>query len=187
MAVKWMFRYIKGSINNALSYGGARVGEQASILDFSNADYAADIDKRRFTAGYVFKLWNSTISWKSSLQHVVALLTTDAECIAISEAIKEAMWLKGLVSELLGVEVKATLMCDSQSAIHLSKNHAHHERTKHIDIRYHFIRQVIENKSVILTKVSGEENTADIFTKAVPVSKLKLYLDILKLTPSDMK
>ena len=94
MTVKWMFRYIKGSINNALSYDGAKVGEKASILGFSNADYAGDIDKRRFTTGYVFRLWNSTISWKSSLQHVVELSTTEIEYIAVSKAIKEAIWLK---------------------------------------------------------------------------------------------
>ena len=118
---------------------------------------------------------------------MVALSTTEAEYIALLEAFKEVLWLKGLVSEILGVEVKTTLMCDSQSAIHLSKNQAHHERTKHIDIRYHFIKQVIEKKTVILTKVSGEENAVDIFTKVVPVSKLKHCLDILKLIQSDLK
>ena len=72
------------------------------------------------------------------------------------------LWLKGLVSEILGVEVKTTLMCDSQSAIDLSKNQVHHKRTKHIDIRQHFIRQVIENETAILIKVVGEDKAADI-------------------------
>jgi len=112
---------------------------------------------------------------------VVALSTTEVECIAISDAIKEAMWLKGLVSELLVVEVKTTLMCDSQSAIHLSKNQAHHERTKHIDIRHHFVRQVIENKTVILTKVAREDNAADIFTKPIPTAKFKHCIKLLQL------
>lgn len=93
-------------------------------------------------------MWNSTISWKSNLQHVVALSTTEAEYIAVLEAIKEAIWLKGLTSELLGSIVHTTLMCDSQSAIHLSKNQAHHERTKHIDVRHHFIREILDKKEI---------------------------------------
>ena len=154
-----------------MSYGGAKVGENPSILGFSDADYAADLDKCRSTTGYIFKLWNSSISWKSSLQHVVALSTTEVEYIAVADAIKEAMWLKGLVGELLGLDVKVTLICDSQSAIHLLKNQAHHERTKHIDIRYHFIRDIIENKVVELIKVAREENVTDMFTKVVLAAK----------------
>ena len=114
---------------------------------------------------------------------MVALSTTEAEYITVSDAIKEAMWLKDLVSELLGVEVKATLMCDSQSAIHLSKNQAHHERTKHIDIKHHFIRQIIEDKTVFLTKIVGEDNAADMFTKPVPIAKLKHCMRILQIDP----
>ena len=130
-----MFKYLVGTLSHVLTYGGPKIGVQPSILGYSDADYAANIDKRRSTSGWVFRLWNSTISWKSSLQHVVALSTTETKYIALSKAFKEAMWLKGLVSELLGLEVKAALLYDSQSAIHLSKNQAHHERTKHIDVR----------------------------------------------------
>ena len=114
---------------------------------------------------------------------MVALSTTEAVYIAVSEAIKEAMWLKGLVSELLRVDVKATLMCDSQSAIHLSKNQAHHERTKHIDVRHHFIRQIVEDKIVFLTKIAGEDNAADMFTKPVPTVKLEHCMRILQIDP----
>ena len=110
---------------------------------------------------------------------MVALSTTEVEYIAVSYAIKEAMWLKGLVSELLGVEVKATLMCDSQSAIHLSKNQAHHERTKHINVIHHFIRQIVEDKTVFLARVAGEDNVTYMFTKFVPTTKLKHCMKIL--------
>jgi len=176
-----MFKYLIGTLSHVLTYGGAKIGDQPSILGYSDADYANDINKRRSTTRWVFRLWNSTISWKSSLQHVVALSTTEAEYIALLEAFKEAMWLKGLVSELLGLEVKANLLCDNQSAIHLYKNQAHHEKTKHIDVRLHFIREMIENKYVFLSKVAGENNAADIFTKAVPLTKLQHYLKILQL------
>ena len=112
---------------------------------------------------------------------MVALSTTEAKYIAISKAIKEVMRLKGLVSKLLGSDVKAILMRDSQSAIYLLKNQAHHKRTKHIDVRLHFIREIIEKHDVILTKVSGEENAADMFTKAVPFAKLKYCMKILQV------
>lgn len=87
------------------------------------------------------------------------------------------------MGELLGLDVKVTLMCDSQNAIHLSKNQAHHKRTKHIDIQYHFIRDIIENKLVELTKVAGEKNVVDMFTKAVPVSKLQQHIKLLNIVP----
>ena len=104
-AIKWVFRYLKGSNDMVLSYGGAKIGETTSIIGYSDVDYAADLDKRRSTTSYVFKLWNSTISLKASLQHVVTLSTTEVEYIAVSEAIKEAIWLKGLANELLGTLV----------------------------------------------------------------------------------
>ena len=77
--------------------------------------------------------------------------------------------MRGLVSELLGREIKAILKCDNQSAIHLTKNQAHHERTKHIDIRYHFIKEILEIKEIDLIKVATEENVANMFTKVVPI------------------
>lgn len=82
-------------------------------------------------------------------------------------------------SELLGTVVDATLMCDSQSAIHLSKNQTHHERTKHIDVCHHFIWEILDKKEVKLIKDAGDENTADMFTKAVPMAKLKHCLELL--------
>jgi len=118
---------------------------------------------------------------------VVALSTTEAEYITVSDAIKEAMWLKDLVSELLGVEVKATLMCDSQSAIHLSKNQAYLERTKHIGVRHHFIRNIVEDKTVFLTKIAGEDNATDMFTKPMPSSKLKHYMGILQVIQEEIE
>ena len=96
-AVKWILRYLKGTINMVLIYGGASLDVKSNILEFTDADYVVDIDKRRSFMGYVFKLWNSTISWKTNLQSVVALSTIEAKYIAATEAIKEVLWLKGIV------------------------------------------------------------------------------------------
>jgi len=111
----------------------------------------------------------------------VALSTTETEYITVTEAIKESLWLRGLVSELLGRNVGAILKCDSQSAIHLAKNQTHHERTIHIDVRYHFIREVLEREEINLIKVAREENVTDMFTKAVPMSKLHHCLKLLHI------
>ena len=78
-AVKWMFKYLRGSLSSGLVYGGAEKEIEAKILGYFDVDYAADQDRRRSTTGYVFKIWDVTVSWKVSLQHVVALSTTEAE------------------------------------------------------------------------------------------------------------
>ncbi|GKC50392.1 hypothetical protein Tco_1073137, partial [Tanacetum coccineum] len=93
------------------------------------------------------------VSWKATLQYVVALSTTEAEYMTLTEAVKEAIWLRGLLEELGVVLNTVAVNCDNQSAIHLSRNHVFHERTKHINVRYHFIREVLEAKTVKVLKV----------------------------------
>nr|GEV05530.1 retrotransposon protein, putative, Ty1-copia subclass [Tanacetum cinerariifolium] len=116
-----------------------------------------------------------------ALQHVVALSTTEAEYMALTEAAKEAIWLKGLLEEL-GVELnRVTVNCDNQGAIHLSRNHVFHEMTKQINVRYHFIREVLEAKTVEVLKVGTEHNAADALTKVVPGHKLQHCLELLSV------
>lgn len=109
------------------------------ITGYVDADYAGDINKRRSIIVYIFTLYGNVVRWKANLQSVVALSTTESEYIALTEAINEAFWLKGFVEELEGKKLKTEVMCDSQSAICLSKNQPFHEMTKHIDARFHFI------------------------------------------------
>ena len=172
LAVKWLARYLKGTQDTCLMYKSLNT-EKISICGFCDSDYAADLDKRRSISGYCFTFGGNLISWKSSLQHIVALSTTEAEYIALTEAIKEALWLKGIVSELGFNLETVNVFCDSQSAIHLSKNTMYHERTKHIDVRLHFIRDIISNNEIIVNKIGTVDNPADIFTKSVSVAKFK--------------
>ena len=141
-AVEWICRYLKGTSNVGLMYEIDRE-KVGTALGFVDSDYAGNLDKRRSLTGYVFMLCGNAISWKASLQSIVALSTTEAEYIAITEVVKEALWVKGLVNELGMVQDCISVMCDSQSAIHLSKNKTYHERTKHFDVRLHFVRDVI--------------------------------------------
>eukprot|EP00253_Pinus_taeda_P024271 PITA_24271 len=124
-------------------------GSEGSVCGYVDADYAGDLDKRRSTTGYVFTL---------------------------ADASKEAIWLKRLLDEIGRKQEKVDVLCDSQSAIHLATNPAYHSRTKHIDVRYHFLRHVIDGGKVALKKVHTRENCADIFTKPVTVEKLQWCL-----------
>nr|GEV23808.1 copia LTR rider [Tanacetum cinerariifolium] len=144
-----------------------------------NPDYAKDPDKGRSITGYAFLVQQCVVSWKEMLQHVVALSTTEAEYMALTEA--EAIWLGGLLEEL-GVELnRVTVNCDNHGAIHLSRNHVFHDKTKHINVRYHFIREVLEAKTVEILKVDTEHNAVDALTKVVPGHKLQHYLELLSV------
>jgi hypothetical protein len=118
-----------------------------------NANCAGEVDDRRSTTGYVFTLLGRPICWKSTLQSIVAISTIEYEFMAIAEAIKEALWLKGLVKELSLNQGGVQMHCDSQSSIYLAKNHAYHSRTKHIDIRFHKIRELIVTRDIVLENV----------------------------------
>ena len=117
-----------------------------------DADFAGDPDKRKSLTGFAFTLGEDLISWKSNLQLVVALSTTEAELIAVFEVVKEAMWLRGIVSKLVYKQEAIELMRDNQSAIHLIKNQQFHDKTKHIDVKLHFVRNIIENGVVKILK-----------------------------------
>ncbi|GKC60480.1 retrotransposon protein, putative, ty1-copia subclass [Tanacetum coccineum] len=177
-AVKWILKYLKGTADVGLVYGRDQ-GKHVDVDGFVDADYAKDPDKGRSITGYVFMVHGCVVSWKATLQHVVALSTTEAEYMALTEAVKESIWLKGLLIEL-GVNLRSVIVnCDNQSAIHLSRNAMFHERTKHINVRYHFIREIVESKEIEVAKIGTKDNAADAFTKVVPGPKFKYCMKIL--------
>ena len=121
------------------------------------------------------------MSWKVSLQSVVVLSTTEAKYIALTEVVKEAKWLSRLVSEFGLKQDSVCIGCDSSSAIQLNKNPKYHERTKHIDVRLHFVRDEIANGVVNVFKVPTQTNLADILTKAVPAVKFRNSLNLISV------
>lgn len=173
-AVKWIFRYLRGTSKLSLCYGG----EKLILEGYTDADMAGDLDNRKSTSGYLFIFSGGVISWQSKLQKSVALSTTEAEYIAAVEASKEMLWLKRFLHELGLKQTEYVVLCDSQSAIDLSKNSMYHARTKHIDVRYHWLRNVIEEKMLKLKKVHTNKNGADMLTKTVPASKLELCIKL---------
>ncbi|KAL0419201.1 UNVERIFIED_CONTAM: Retrovirus-related Pol polyprotein from transposon TNT 1-94 [Sesamum radiatum] len=151
------------------------------VVGYVDSDYAGDLDDRRSTTRYVFTLGGGPICWKSTVQFIVALSTTEAEYIAVAEAAKEVLWLSELSKEL-GVEQGGVqLHCNSQIAIYLAKNQVYHARTKHIDVRYHKIRELIASGEIILQKVHTSENAANMLTKPLTVDKFNHCWDLLNV------
>ncbi|KAG8473076.1 hypothetical protein CXB51_035013 [Gossypium anomalum] len=149
------------------------------VIGYVNADFAGDLDRRRSLTDYVFTIGGCAISWKATLQTTVTLSTTEAEYMVIIEACKAAIWLKGLFSELNEALQISTVFCDSQSAIFLTKNQMFHERTKHIDVRYHFVRDIITRGDIFVRKISTHENPADMMTKSLPITKFEHCLNLV--------
>ncbi|KAG9446519.1 hypothetical protein H6P81_012647 [Aristolochia fimbriata] len=175
-AVKWIFRYLKGTSDYCLCFGGNNI----DVKGFVDSDHAGDRDNGRSTSGYVFTVGGIAVSWVSKLQKVVALSSTEAEYVAATKASKEYIWLKSLMNEL-GFDNACRLYSDSQSAIHLAKNSAFHSRTKHIHLRYHFIRTLLEEGQLKLEKIDGKKNPADMLTKPVEGQKLSLCSTMVNL------
>jgi hypothetical protein len=134
-----------------------------------------DKDSRRSNKGYVFTIGGTTVSWISKLQKVVVLSTTEAEYVVATKAIKEMIWLQSFMEELGKKQENSRLYYDSQSVIHLAKNSAFHSKTKHIQLRYHFIRSTLEDGQLKLENIHTSQNPADMLTKGVTREKLSSY------------
>ena len=178
-AVKRIFRYLKGTQNLGISYCKSVTNP---CLGYSDADWAGDLTDRKSTSGYCFSICNGLVSWRSTKQTSVALSTAEAEYIALSGAAQEAAWLHKLLRELgFPVEGPITIYEDNQSAICLSKSNRNHPKTKHIDIKYNYIRSVINQNIVEVEYCPTSEMLADIFTKGMTSDKFVKLRNLLGL------
>ena len=169
---KRVLRYLKGTADKGLTLGNFSVPSvSSSLVGFCDADYAGDVNTRRSTTGYIFKYMGSSISWGSTRQATVALSTCEAEYMALAEALKEGIWLIRVLKDLGKVERQFTVFCDNQGAIALSANPGKHSRSKHIDVRYHFIRERVDDGQVDIQHVGTLNQAADMLTKALNNAK----------------
>jgi hypothetical protein len=169
-AVKRVLRYISGTLHYGCHYKRKR--EARLMMGYSDSDQAGDIDTRKSTSGVLYFLGNNVITWQSQKQKVVALSTCEAEYMAATIAACQGVWLARLLAELKGKESSAiNLKIDNQSAIQLSKNPVFHDRTKHIDVRYHYICECIEEGRVKVESIGTAEQVADILTKALGLDR----------------
>jgi hypothetical protein len=165
---KRVLRYIKGTTDFGIWYNKG----DGKIEGFVDSDWAGSVDDSKSTSGYVFSLGSGVFSWNSKKQDVVAQSSAEAEYIAAAAASNQAIWIKKVLSDLNHVqEEPIVLWCDNKSAIAIAKNPIQHGRTKHINVKFHAIREAEQNGDVKLQHCSSEEQLADILTKALPSAK----------------
>lgn len=167
--VKRVLRYLRGTSSYKLKFDGSKIGP---IYGYCDADWASDPDERRSVTGYIFIKCDAPISWCTKRQPTVALSTTEAEYMSMSSAAQEALWLRGLSEEIEQHSKSPTeIFCDNQGARNLALNGAYQARTKHIDVRHHFMREKVHAKLLAFTYVPTKKMIADSLTKALDVNK----------------
>ncbi|KAL0560154.1 hypothetical protein IC582_000548 [Cucumis melo] len=180
-AVKRIIKYVHGTTDFGILYS---YGTSSELVRYCDADWAGSADDRKSTSSGCFFLGNNLVSWLSKKQNCVSLSTAEAEFIAAGSGCTQMIWMKNMLNEYEIIQDVITLYCDNMSAIDISKNPVHHSRTKHIDIRHHFIRDLIENKVITLQHVRSNSQLADIFTKpldATTFEHLRACLGVCKI------
>ena len=179
--VKRVISYLGSTKDLWLTFGGK--GE--TLEGFCDADWASQ-KHRHSISGFSFHYGSGTVSWSSKKQNVISLSSTEAEYVAQTHAAKEAIWLRKFISEIQGSgEKQLTIHCDNQGAIALAKDNKFHGRTKHIDLRYHFIREAVEDGKIEMKYIPTDENVSDIFTKALPRPKFERFQESLGLRSAE--
>uniref|UniRef100_A0ACD5TR82 Uncharacterized protein n=1 Tax=Avena sativa TaxID=4498 RepID=A0ACD5TR82_AVESA len=170
MAVKQILRYVQGTIGYGCCYKADAEG--LVLTGYTDSDHAGDIDDRKSTTGVVFLLGRNIVTWSSRKQNIVATSSCEAEYVAAASGACQGVWLSRLLGEMLGkAPTRFTLLVDNQSAIALSKNPVHHDRTKHIDVKFHFTRECIEEGRADIKFVGTNDQLADLLTKALGRTK----------------
>jgi hypothetical protein len=180
--VQRVFKYLKHSQDLALSY---RANED-SLVGYSDTDYAADTADRRSTMGYAYILSGAAVTWASRKQQSIATSTTEAEYIGLCNASKEAVWIRNLLkhlrrSEYAGETQATRILGDNQSSLKLVTNPEFHSRSKHIDVQYHYTRELVEDGIVEIDYIPTTEMAADCLTKPLKRRKLEVNLEALGL------
>ncbi|UYV76233.1 hypothetical protein LAZ67_13003122 [Cordylochernes scorpioides] len=175
--VKNIFRYLKGTPHMGILFTG-----QDQLVGYSDSDFARDVDSRKSTTGYAFMMNGGTVSWASQRQPIIALSTTESEYIAACSAAKELIWIRRLLQGIgCDITKETELFIDNQAAIKLVENPVFHKRTKHIDVRYHFIRSKHEEGELKVHHVCSSEQLADIMTKPLPRNKFHYLRGLLNI------
>jgi hypothetical protein len=181
IAVKHVMRYLKGTMDYGLKYV---VDSEISLLGYSDSDWVGSVANQKSTLGCCFTLGSGMISWISKKQSCVALSTAEAEYVAACATSHEAVWLQKLLTGLFDIAMEATcILCDNQSCIKLSENLVFHDRSKHIEIRYHYIRDMVQKGAVRLQYVATDEQVVDVLTKSLSRMKFEYFRDKLDVVP----
>jgi hypothetical protein len=161
-----------------LVYKGA---SNKGLIAYTDSDYATDLVKHRSTTGYHLKLADGIISWQSRAQKAIVLSATEAEYMALSDCSRQVVWIQNIFTEL-GFPVQPTQICaDNEGGIFIASNPVQERRTKHIDVRFHYVCDLIEQKRIDIVWVPTDENSADMFTKNLGHIKFEKFRCMLGL------
>lgn len=185
-AVKRILRYVKGMIDFGLLY--SKSSGNTVLTGYSDSDFAGNIEDRKSTGGMVFYLDESVITWVSQKQKCVTLSSCEAQFMAATAAACQAIWLRKLLSQITNEPTGPVILyIDNKSTIDLEKKPVFHGRSKHIDTRYHFIRECVKRKEIVVKHISSEMQRADVLTKAlstVKFERMRMLLGVKSLEES---
>lgn len=173
-ALTTAYRYLRGTADKGLVYGrniDPKDPSTTQVYGYTDSDFASDPDTRKSTSGFVFMLAGAAVSWRSKQQEIVTKSSCEAEYVAVDSAASEAVWLRLLLSELGYPQNPTTIYVDNNGSIDLAHNPENHNRTKHIDVRFHYIRQLVENNEVELPWIETGKMLADTLTKPLGPAK----------------
>ncbi|MFS7965082.1 putative RNA-directed DNA polymerase [Helianthus anomalus] len=183
--VKRILRYLKGTLAFGLHYSRPT---HTSLLGYSDADWARCLETRLSTYGYSIFLGGNLISWSAKKQPTVARSSCESEYRAMANTAAEIVWITHLLRELHSLPAdRPTILCDNQSALFLTQNPASHKRAKHIDIDYHFLRELVTSGKLVTKFVPTKLQVADIFTKSLPKPQLINFRQMLRIGPPSFR
>lgn len=171
---KRVLRYVAGTLNQGITYYCNDEGRK--LVGYSDADFGGCEVTKRSTTGVLVTYAGGAISWLSRRQDTVALSTTESEIIAASEAGKEMVWFNMLIGQMIGLRMMPTLYVDNAAAVKLSYNPEQHKRTKHVERRHFYVRELVTMNKIEVLQISTNDQLADMLTKALPSPRLKALL-----------
>ena len=174
IAAKRVLRYLLGTVGTAVTYRGRlKKGDKVQIRVYCDSDWAQDKDDRKSTSGWVAMVAGGPVSWKCKKQPTRAMSSCEAEFISLSDATKEVLWMTYFLDELQIPYETPTIFTDSKSAMEWSKNACHHQRTKHVALKYFFVRDEVTSRRVKVAYISTKDNVADLLTKNTTIGVYK--------------
>jgi hypothetical protein len=181
---KRVLRYVAGTLNFGLWYTKS---DSNQLSGYTDNDFAGSLDDRKSTSQHVFQLGTNLISWTSKKQPIVSISSAEAEYVVATSASCQAVWLRRILKEMSHTENDPTpIFCDNTSAIALSKNHVFHKKRKHIDTRFHFIRELVNNGDIALQFCASRDQLVDIFTKPLGKSVFDFHRQHLGIISADV-
>lgn len=178
-ALKRVVRYLSGTRTLCLEY--RRNSDAEALVGYADADWATDLQDRKSVSGFAFKVYGCTVSWSSKKQSTVSLSSSEAEYVALSAAVAEAVWIIGILEDLHVAAKPVTIFEDNHGCICMAKN-LENKRTKHIDVKHHFIRDLVGRGTLNVEPIGTHDQLADLFTKSLEATRFQLLITHLGMS-----